>query len=83
MERDGAAHARRDIYGTARAAPESTEWPGGGHQVVGRMFRALVLILYLNGKYILLNWFGERYGYYREMFQIGIGQAADKPVTIA
>lgn len=62
---------------------QSPEWPGGTHQVVGQMLRALVLILYLHGKHISLNWFGGYYGYYREVFQIGIGQAADKPVKIA
>lgn len=59
MGRDGAAHARRDIYGTAKAAPESTEWPGGSHQVVGRMFRALVLILYLMENIFYLTGLGD------------------------
>lgn len=56
--------------------------PGGSHQVVGSLLRALVLILHSHGKYTLLNWFGGHYGYYREVFQLGIGQAAGKPVRI-
>lgn len=65
--RHGAAHARRDMYGTARGQLQSPEWPGGTHQVVGQMLRALVLILYLHELYISLNCFGGCYGYYRSV----------------